>query len=113
AGAGLMEDVPSAHLSTRPRLLELLGAAGFEILRDEDISEHTRPSGRRSRAAFEDRRRQLTATFGAEAVARMARLAGQLAEADEHLGYVVITARTGSSGPVPGTVPAARRERAG
>lgn len=90
-----MEEVPSVHVSTRRRLLELLGAAGFEVLDAADISRHTRHSGRRGRTAFEDRRQELTAAYGVDVVELMARLVEQLAEADEHLGYVLITARVG------------------
>ncbi|WP_407561922.1 hypothetical protein [Streptomyces sp. 184] len=90
-----MEEVPSVHVSTRQRLLELLGAAGFEVLDAADIGRYTRHSGRRGRTAFEDRRQELTAAYGVETVELTGRLVAQLAEADEHLGYVVITARVG------------------
>ncbi len=98
-----MDAVPSAHLCTRRRLLELLGAVGFEVLDVVDISEHTRHSGLRSQAALEGRRQELTAAFGADSVELMDRLVGQLVEADEHLGYLVITARvdSGDSRVVP------------
>lgn len=95
-GAGtLMGEVPSVHLSTRNRLEELLAAVGFDVLDVTDISEHTRYSAQRNRAAFENRRQELAAAFGADTVRRIALLLGQLAEADASLGYVTVIARAG------------------
>ncbi|MEU2609862.1 SAM-dependent methyltransferase [Streptomyces albus] len=95
-GAGtLMGEVPSVHLSTRNRLEELLAAVGFDVLDVTDISEHTRYSAQRNRAAFESSRRELAAAFGAGTVQRIALLLGQLAEADASLGYVTVIARAG------------------
>ncbi|NSC19863.1 methyltransferase domain-containing protein [Streptomyces albus subsp. chlorinus] len=91
----LMEKVPSVHLSTRRRLRELLAAVGFDVLDVTDISAHTRHSARRSQAAFDSRRRELAAAFGDDTVEEMAQLIGQLAEADQCLGYVVAIARAG------------------
>jgi ubiquinone/menaquinone biosynthesis C-methylase UbiE len=90
-----MDQVPSVHLSTRQRLLELLGAAGFDVLDVTDISPYTRHSGRRGKDAFESRRQEVTTAFGTDTAEQMARLLGQVAEAAEQLGYVVITARAG------------------
>lgn len=88
-----MEDVPAVHLSTRRRLVELLDAAGLDVLDVTDIGAHTRLSGRRCQDVFEDRRRELTTALGTETVERMARLVEQVAEAYEQLGYIMLTAR--------------------
>ncbi|MEU3730415.1 methyltransferase domain-containing protein [Streptomyces sp. NPDC033538] len=88
-----MDDVPSVHLSTRSRLLELLRAAGFEILEVEDLDRYTCHSGPRTRREFDSRRPGLTDAYGHDAVERVAPVLEQVARADEHLGYVLVTAR--------------------
>ncbi|GAA3969272.1 27-O-demethylrifamycin SV methyltransferase [Streptomyces marokkonensis] len=92
-GGTWMDDVPSVHLSTRPRLLELLSAAGFEVLEVEDLGRHTCHSGPRTRREFDSRRPELTAAYGPDAVERITPVMEQVARADEHLGYVLVTAR--------------------
>ncbi|GGS56317.1 methyltransferase domain-containing protein [Streptomyces griseoviridis] len=88
-----MDDVPSVHLTTRQRLLELLVAAGLEVRDVTDISPHVRHSGRRTQEVFDDHRQELAAALGSGTVERMARLVGQVAEAYENLGYLMVTAR--------------------
>ncbi|MFI5571889.1 hypothetical protein ACIA6T_32030 [Streptomyces sp. NPDC051740] len=59
-----------------------------------DLGPYTRHDGRRGREAFESRRPEATTALGTDTAPLMIRLIGQVAEAAEHLGYVVITART-------------------
>ncbi|MGC9379464.1 SAM-dependent methyltransferase [Streptomyces sp. MH13] len=92
-GGGWMDDVPSVHLSTRRRLLGLLTAAGFDILDVEDLGRNTCHSGPRARREFESRRPGLADAYGHDAVERIVPVMEQVAEADEHLGYLLITAR--------------------
>ncbi|WP_431046779.1 SAM-dependent methyltransferase [Streptomyces sp. P1-3] len=89
---GELTAAPSVHLATREQYLALLDAAGFDVLRVDDLTEQVCPTGRKTVEAVRHRREQLLDAYGSAAVARMTALVEQLAAADRHLGYLMITA---------------------
>jgi cyclopropane fatty-acyl-phospholipid synthase-like methyltransferase len=94
AAASLLGEVPSVHLCSVERFAALLAGAGFEVLDVENLTPGMRHSGGRTRRAFQENRPRLTAAYGAEAAAAMAEFVERITEGEEHLGYVLITART-------------------
>lgn len=96
--------VPSVHLATAERLVELLDTAGFDVLRIEDLGERVRPTGRKAEQAVELRRQPITDVFGASAFDEMTTLVRRLAQAERDVGYVMVTARSRAptSGPASG-----------
>ncbi|MBT2401676.1 cyclopropane-fatty-acyl-phospholipid synthase family protein [Streptomyces sp. ISL-100] len=89
---GELTAAPSVHLATPEHHLELLDAAGFDVLHVDDLTERVRPTGHKTLQAIHQRRDRLLKAHGPAIAERMTVLVEQLAAADRHVGYHMITA---------------------